>query len=264
VKPKKQGAQEVWMPAETGKKTKAAPNGIEIKFEDQRPLAEQEVDRIKAQAVRDIFGPGANPNKRYIATYEQAGQYATFLKGLGLQVVYTAGVWDMLHIGHCRYFEKAKECGDILIVSVETDESVKLRKGPNRPVVPFNERVEMLCHIRHIDLIVPIPDFDEQGKSGIKMIEAIQPNTIVASERSFREYDDTTEWVNKLKKYSNHIEILESQAETSTSNKIRDLVLSYGDILKGNLKDTQKTVTAALAEAWQEMEKKIDESVKKL
>lgn len=218
----------------------------------------------KTLAIRDIFGPGSNPKKRYVSSFEQASQYATFLKGLGLTVVYTPGVWDLPHIGHGRYWEQAKRNGDILIVGVELDECVKIRKGPNRPVVPFQERVEMLCHIRHIDLVVPIPDFNEQGKCGLKMVEAIRPDVFVASQRSFKDYDDTQEWTKRIQKYSGRLEIMESQAETSTSNKIRDLVIGYGDLLKENLVETKEAVNAAMAKAWADIEGRIDEIVQKL
>jgi D-beta-D-heptose 7-phosphate kinase/D-beta-D-heptose 1-phosphate adenosyltransferase len=214
-------------------------------------------------ATRDIFGPGANPKRRYLSSFEQVEQYANFLKGLGLKVVYTSGVWDLPHIGHCRYMEKAKQLGDILIVGTELDEAVAIRKGPQRPVVPFNERVEMLCHIRHIDLVVPIADYDKKGLSGNKMLEAIKPNVFVFSKRSLDENSTAEGWIKEIKPYCDHIEILESQAETSTSAKIRGLMMDLSEYVKDALEDAEKAVSKAVAKAFTDVKDRVDDAAKK-
>jgi D-beta-D-heptose 7-phosphate kinase/D-beta-D-heptose 1-phosphate adenosyltransferase len=226
-------------------------------------LDENALNAIKSQAVRDIFGPGANPRRRYVADYDHIARYAEFLKGLGLSVVYTPGVWDLPHIGHCRYMQRAKQLGDILIVGVEMDEAVRIRKGPKRPVVPFNERVEMLCHLRHVDLVVPIPDFDKRGLSGMKMVEAIKPTVFVASKRSFKEADDTDTWVKRVEKFVGRVEIMESQAETSTSAKIRDLLMDLGEYSKQAMNEARATAIAAIETTFEEVKNRIDEVVRK-
>ncbi len=236
---------------------------VVLNFEDDQPADQQSLERIKSQAVRDIFGPGANPKRRYVATYEQAAEYANFLKGLGLKVAYTPGVWDLPHIGHCRYLQKAKQLGDILIVGTELDEAIRIRKGPQRPVVPFNERVEMLCHIRHVDLVVPILDYDERGASGMKMVAAIRPNTVVISKRSFHELDDTAEWVKELERYADEVVVLESQAETSTSAKIRGLLMDLGEYTKEAMTEAQKSAIKAIEQTFEEVKRRVDEVVRK-
>lgn len=248
--------------------TKVKPSKVEISeiqlvFEEDIVEDAEIIERAKAHAIRDIFGPGANPKRRYVASYDQAAQYSNFLKGLGLRVTYTPGVWDLPHIGHCRYLQKAKQMGDILIVGTELDQAVNIRKGPKRPVVPFNERVETLCHIRHVDLVVPIPDFDERGLSGMKMIEAIKPNIFIASKRSFSEVDDTDQWVNRVKAFCDQVEILESQAETSTSAKIRGLLMDLGEYAKNALNEAQISATKSMEAAFDEVKKRIDEVVRK-
>lgn len=72
----------------------------------------------------------------------------------GLTVVLANGAFDMLHVGHLRYLAGAADAGDRLIVAVNTDESVQLSKGPDRPVVPQTERVEILSHLSAIDRIL--------------------------------------------------------------------------------------------------------------
>lgn len=240
-----------------------AATNVALVFEEEFDETSELVERAKSQAVRDIFGPGANPNRRYVADLKQVQEYSNFLKGLGLKVVYTPGVWDLPHIGHCRYLQKAKQCGDILIVGTEVDEAIQIRKGPNRPVVPFNERVEMLCHIRHVDLVVPIPDFDERGLSGMSMVEAIRPNVFIVSKRSFKEADDTNEWIERAKEFCDEVQVLESMAETSTSAKIRGLLMDMGEYTKNALNEAQISAVKTVEQAFEEVKRRIDESITK-
>lgn len=69
-------------------------------------------------------------------------------------IVYTAGVWDMFHIGHLRILESAKALGDILIVGVNTDELVKEYKG-HYPLLPWQERAAIVKACRYVDMVVP-------------------------------------------------------------------------------------------------------------
>lgn len=229
------------------------PNSIQSKGQES----------ARSSTDQDIFGPGANPARRYVPELAKLSEYAKFLKGLGLKVVYTPGVWDLPHIGHCRYLQKAKEWGDILIVGTELDEAIRIRKGPNRPVVPFNERVEMLCHIRHVDLVVPIADFDQRGLSGMNVVEAIKPDTFIVSKRSFREADDTDDWINRAEKFCGSIQVLESMAETSTSAKIRDLLMDMGEYAKNALADAQQSAVKTVEQAFEQVKERIDEVIKK-
>jgi len=72
----------------------------------------------------------------------------------GLTVVLANGAFDLLHVGHVRYLAAAAALGDRLVVAVNSDASVRLYKGPRRPVVPEDERLEILSHLRMIDRLV--------------------------------------------------------------------------------------------------------------
>ena len=72
----------------------------------------------------------------------------------GKKIVLTQGSFDLVHIGHARYLQKAKDHGDFLVVGIDSDAKIKARKGPDRPIVPEDERMEMLTHIKHVDLVV--------------------------------------------------------------------------------------------------------------
>ncbi len=71
----------------------------------------------------------------------------------GKKIVFTNGCFDLLHVGHIRYLEEAKELGDILIVGINSDSSVKKLKGEGRPVVPELERAEILASLGCVDFV---------------------------------------------------------------------------------------------------------------
>ena len=93
----------------------------------------------------------------------------------GKKVVFTNGCFDLLHIGHVRYLQSSRDLGDLLIVAVNSDKSVRsLNKGPGRPLTPFDQRMEMLAALTCVDYIV---QFDES--TPLKVIEILQPDVLV-------------------------------------------------------------------------------------
>src|SRR4051812_13262843 len=89
-------------------------------------------------------------------------------------VVFTNGVFDLLHPGHVRYLQHARSLGDVLIVGVNSDRSVRSNKGPARPIVPEAERAEVLAALDCVDAVAI---FDEETPFDI--ITAIQPDVLV-------------------------------------------------------------------------------------
>src|SRR5438477_9688438 len=75
------------------------------------------------------------------------------LRAAGQKLVFTNGVFDLLHVGHVRYLAQAREMGDALIVAINSDESVRALKGPDRPLVAEEERAEMLGALRSVDYV---------------------------------------------------------------------------------------------------------------
>ena len=74
-------------------------------------------------------------------------------------VVYTVGTWDLLHVGHLSLLEHCKTLGDVVVVGVASDDVVNLYK-PNAPVIPLNQRVEMLAALRCIDIVRPYHELE--------------------------------------------------------------------------------------------------------
>jgi D-beta-D-heptose 7-phosphate kinase / D-beta-D-heptose 1-phosphate adenosyltransferase len=96
------------------------------------------------------------------------------LKHDGMRIVFTNGCFDLLHIGHLRYLEKAKGLGDILVIGVNSDSSVQRLKGPKRPVLPLEERMELLCGFECVDYVT---SFDES--TPLELITLLKPNVLV-------------------------------------------------------------------------------------
>jgi rfaE bifunctional protein nucleotidyltransferase chain/domain len=96
------------------------------------------------------------------------------VKAGGGRVVFTNGVFDLLHPGHVRYLRHARALGDALVVGVNTDRSVRVIKGESRPVTPETERAEILAALACVDVVVL---FDEE--TPYELIKRIQPDVLV-------------------------------------------------------------------------------------
>lgn len=172
----------------------------------------------------DPFGPGSSIEKRFIQDPEKLKSLVESLKTLGMRIVLTQGVYDLIHEGHAAYLEKAKSLGDILIVGVDSDELTKIRKGPKRPIVPQAERVNMLLHLRHVDLVTM-----KEAHHGIgDIIEQVRPDVLVFSSST---PEVQREDIEGYKKYCNDIVVLPPQATTTTTARVRNLTIEGAETL---------------------------------
>ena len=158
----------------------------------------------------------------------------------GQKIVLTQGVFDLVHIGHARYCEEAKKCGDFLIVGVDCDEKVRARKGPDRPIVPESERLEMLTYLRAVDVVV----LKQLSAPKLFLIKAVKPDVLVATKETY-----TPEQIEDLEKYCGKVVVLEPQATTSTSAKIRRLQIGAAKKISDTLSTKLvKTIEEVLQE----------------
>ncbi len=104
----------------------------------------------------------------------EAVHWAGRIRSEGKRLVFTNGVFDLLHPGHVRYLAEARRQGDALIVAVNSDRSVRAIKGPARPINPEQDRAEVLAALACVDAVVV---FDEDDPHAI--ISAIQPDVLV-------------------------------------------------------------------------------------
>lgn len=95
-------------------------------------------------------------------------------RALGRTIVFTNGVFDLLHPGHVRYLQQARDLGDVLIVGVNSDRSARGNKGDDRPITAEAERAEVLAALKCVDAVAI---FDEDTPHDI--ITAIQPDVLV-------------------------------------------------------------------------------------
>jgi len=96
------------------------------------------------------------------------------VKKEGKRVVFTNGCFDLIHVGHTRYLEEAKKLGDILIVAVNSDQSVRTIKGNKRPIIPEEERAEVLSALQCVDFVVIFHEPDP-----LNIISLLKPDVLV-------------------------------------------------------------------------------------
>ena len=109
-----------------------------------------------------------------VLTADEAAAFASRIRARGGAVVFTNGVFDLLHPGHVRYLRDARALGDALIVAINSDRSVRANKGEGRPINPQAERAEVLLALEPVDAVTI---FDEETPHAI--ITAIQPDVLV-------------------------------------------------------------------------------------
>ena len=181
---------------------------------------------VKTFKRNGIFSSKSNHKHRCFLDYSELSPLIEKCRKDNLRIVLTQGTFDMVHIGHARYFEAAKKHGDFLIVGVDSDEKVSARKGPDRPVVPEEERMEMLSHIREVDIVVLKAIHHPKWT----LIRLIRPDVLIATKETYNQ-----EQIRELKEFCGKIVVLEPMATTSTSAKIRKLQLGLATKLEQSL-----------------------------
>lgn len=109
-----------------------------------------------------------------IKTIQQARDLVQAAQQTGRRVVFTNGCFDLLHRGHVRYLEEARDWGDILVVAVNSDHSVRQIKGPSRPILNQEERSEVLAALHCVDVVIIFEEPDP-----LAVIEQIRPDVLV-------------------------------------------------------------------------------------
>lgn len=116
----------------------------------------------------------SRPRNSKVLPLDEAVERVIELQRQGKRVVFTNGCFDLLHPGHTRYLAEARALGDVLVVAVNSDRSVRELKGPSRPVVPENERAEVLAALRAVDYATIFDDLTPR-----EVIARMVPNVLV-------------------------------------------------------------------------------------
>ncbi|MEE8282231.1 MAG: D-glycero-beta-D-manno-heptose 1-phosphate adenylyltransferase [candidate division NC10 bacterium] len=109
-----------------------------------------------------------------VKTLEELVATVHDLRRQGKQVVFTNGCFDLLHRGHVRYLDQARRLGDVLIVAINSDDSVRALKGPDRPVMSHEERAELVAALAAVDYVLIFEEPDPE-----KVIGALEPDLLV-------------------------------------------------------------------------------------
>ena len=112
--------------------------------------------------------------RQKIKTKKELLRIITDLKTKGKRIVFTNGCFDLLHIGHVRYLEKAKALGDVLVVGINSDSSVQKLKGRRRPILLEQERAEILSGLGCVDYVALFDEIDP-----LKLITSLKPDVLV-------------------------------------------------------------------------------------
>ena len=112
--------------------------------------------------------------KSKIKTLEELSRIVKGLKRQGRKVVFTNGCFDIIHAGHVKLLQEARDSGDVLVVAINSDSSVKVLKGSKRPINPQGQRSEVVASLESVDYVVIFDELDP-----LKVIEEIEPQVLV-------------------------------------------------------------------------------------
>jgi rfaE bifunctional protein nucleotidyltransferase chain/domain len=112
--------------------------------------------------------------EKKITAFSKAKSLALRLRAKGKRIVFTNGCFDILHAGHVKYLEKARSLGDVLVLGLNSDCSVKKIKGPSRPIVPQKDRAAVVASLGFVDHVVIFGD-----PTPLRLIKAIRPHVLV-------------------------------------------------------------------------------------
>ena len=149
------------------------------------------------------------PENQIVLSREELMERVASAKAGGARVVFANGCFDVLHVGHIRYLAGARELGDVLIVGINSDEQVTIQKGPGRPVLPANERAEIVAALESVTYVTI---FDEPTVE--ELLLALKPDVHAKGT------DYTTDTVperNVVRSYGGQVAIVGDPKDHSTS-----------------------------------------------
>lgn len=137
------------------------------------------------------------------------------LKDKDKKIVFTVGSWDLVHVGQCRYLERVKEEGDVLVAGVVGNEAIRQVKGPNKPILDEKIRAETLYYLESVDFMTIIPEPSCQPTLGL-----LKPDVYVTVKEDWTDnYKQSPEY-KTVTKYGGEVKILERQSTSLSTTKI--------------------------------------------
>lgn len=151
------------------------------------------------------------------------------LKEKDKKIVFTAGSWDLIHAGQCRYLARAKEYGDVLVVGVSSNDAIKKVKGPNKPILDEKIRAEMLTFLRSVDFVTILPEPSCQPSLGL-----LRPDTYITVREDWTDnYKESIEYKTVIK-YGGEVVVVDRQSTAISTTKIVQRAIGghLGDVFK--------------------------------
>ncbi len=159
-------------------------------------------------------------NKTVIKTKEELKELVHCLRFYGNTIVFTNGCFDILHKGHVHYLQQAKKLGDVLIVGVNSDESIKQYKSKDRPINTLEDRIAVLGALTCVDYIVPFKETTPEA-----IIRIIKPHIHVKggdyTKEKLPEYSI-------IQEYGGKVQIIPFEKGYSTTSIIEKIANVYG------------------------------------
>ncbi len=160
-----------------------------------------------------------------IASVQGVAAEVRKLKSTGRKIVFTNGCFDILHAGHIDLLRRARECGDVLVVAINSDSSVARLKGTNRPIIPEGERAELLDALEMVDFVC---SFDED--TPLEAILKIHPDVLVKG----ADWAENIVGQREVEGWQGKVVALPLVEGFSTSGIVERVLVRYGDTRKKN------------------------------
>ena len=157
-----------------------------------------------------------------VVSPEEAQRIREELRSAGKTVVLTNGHFDLLHVGHVRCLQQAKELGDVLFVGVNSDASTRLLKGGKRPIIPEDERARLVAALECVDYVVI---FEE--RTARRLVELLKPD-IYAKGGDYGPAGKELPEAEAVAAYGGEVRILPYLPGRSTTDIIRTILERYG------------------------------------
>ncbi|MFY9227724.1 MAG: adenylyltransferase/cytidyltransferase family protein [Candidatus Microsaccharimonas sp.] len=137
------------------------------------------------------------------------------LRAKGKKIVFTAGSWDLIHAGQCRYIEKAKGEGDVLVVGVSSNAAIKAVKGPNKPILDEKIRAEMLTYLRSVDFVTILPEPSCAPSLGL-----LRPDVFITVKEDWTDNYKQSREYKTVTSYGGEVQVVDRQSTSLSTTKI--------------------------------------------
>lgn len=151
------------------------------------------------------------------------------LREKGKKIVFTAGSWDLIHAGQCRYLEKARERGDVLVVGVSSNVAIRQVKGNNKPILDEKIRAEMLTFLKSVDFVTILPEPSCNPSLGL-----LKPDIYITVKEEWTEdYKNSREYKTVVK-YGGEVIVVDRQSTAISTTQIMQRAIGghLSEILK--------------------------------